>query len=72
MNEKLKLFSYAVLFHKKEIKDGKEEYIGADVIIEPKTATAKNDKDLLFKIIREVPANYAETPDRVEILIRPF
>lgn len=69
---KLKLFQYAVLLHKTEVKDGKTEYVGSELIVEPKTVLAKNEKEVLFKATREVPESAASDPDNVEILVRPF
>ena len=70
MVKKLKLFEYAVLWHpnEDESKDGKK----TKVLEEPKRELAENDKNLMMKIIRNVPAEYGEQLDQLEIIIHPF
>jgi hypothetical protein len=63
------LFQYTVLFHKHD-KDG--NYIDSQVVIEPKFVLAKSEKDLVFKITREIPEEFAEESDNVQILVRNF
>lgn len=63
------LFQYAVIFHQYD-KDG--DYTDSKVIIEPKIALAKSEKDLVFKITREIPEEYAESADSVQIIVRNF
>ena len=72
MSEKLRLFQYAVVLHKTETKDGKTTYVGAEVIVEPATILAKNEKEVVFKATRLVPEDKATDPDNVEIIVRPF
>lgn len=67
-----RLFQYAVLLHEYATKDGKKEYVDSKMIIEPKLVLAKSEKDLVFKITREIPEEHAQNPDNVEIIIRPF
>ena len=70
----LKLFSYAVIVHEYEpSKDGLGEvFKDSKIIIEPTTVLAKMEKDVIFKVTRLIPEQYASNPDNVEILIRPF
>ena len=63
------LFQYTVLFHEHD-KDG--NYIDSKIIIEPKFALAKSEKDLVFKITREIPEEFAENSDNVQILVKNF
>lgn len=63
------LFQYAVVLHERD-KDG--VYIDSKIIIEPTTVLAKSEKDLVFKITREIPEEYASDPDNVQIVIRNF
>lgn len=65
-------FQYMVLLHEFEEKEGKKEYKDTIVIIDLKTVMAKNEKELVFKITREIPDEFAGEPDNVEIIIRPF
>ena len=66
------LYQYAVLVHKYEDRDNKKIYIDSELIIEPRTALAKSEKDLIFKVTREIPEEYAIDPDNVQILVRNF
>ena len=70
--EKKKVFQYMVLLHENEEKEGKKEYKDSKVIIDLKTVMAKSEKELVFKITREIPEQYATEPDNVQIMIRPF
>ena len=63
------LFQYAVILHEYD-KEG--NYVDSKIIVEPKTALAKSEKDLVFKITREIPEEFAEDPDNVQILVRNF
>lgn len=63
------LFQYAVILHETD-KDG--EYVDSKIIIEPTTALAKSEKDLVFKITRDIPDEFAKDPDNVQIIIRNF
>lgn len=72
MNEKFRLFQYAVILHKKETKDGKTEYVDAEVIIPPATMMARNEKEAVFKITRMIPEEKAGSPDDIDIIIRNF
>lgn len=72
-----RLFQYAVILHEYEKPTGTETikspvYKDSKVIIEPKIVLAKSEKDLVFKITREIPEEFAQEPDNVEIVIRPF
>jgi len=70
--KKKQLFQYYVLLHEYEYLNGKEEYKDTKVIMDPKTALAKTESELLFHITREIPSQFAEKPDNVEIVISPF
>jgi hypothetical protein len=63
------LFQYAVILHEND-KDG--NYVDSKIIIEPTTVLAKSEKDLVFKITREIPEEHAANPDNVQIVIRNF
>lgn len=63
------LFQYAVILHERD-KDA--NYVDSKIIIEPTTVLAKSEKDLVFKITREIPEEYASNPDNVQIVIRNF
>jgi len=63
------LFQYAVVLHE---YDKDKKYVDSKIIIDLKTALAKSEKDLVFKITREIPEKYADTPDNVQIFVRNF
>jgi hypothetical protein len=71
-NEKRRLFQYAAILHQTEVKDGKEVYTGAELLIPLTTALAVNDKEILFKVIRQIPEDKSAEPDKVEIIIKGF
>jgi hypothetical protein len=64
-----KLFQYAVLLHS---YDKDKLYLDSKLIIAPTTALAKSEKDLIFKITRDIPTEFAENPDNIQILVRNF
>lgn len=69
---KKQLFQYSVLLHEYEEKDGNKVYKDSKIIVEPKYVLAKSEKDVLFKVTREVPEEFSSDPDNIEILIRNF
>lgn len=72
MADKMRMFQYAVILHKTEVKDGKTDYVGAEIIIEPKIILARNEKEVLFKATREIPEDKTDNPDNIDIIIRNF
>lgn len=74
--EKKKVFQYMVLLHETEEDKTNPKagptYKDTKVIIDLKTVMAKSEKELVFKITREIPEQYATEPDNVQIMIRPF
>jgi hypothetical protein len=67
-----KLFQYTVILHEFTQGEKGKEYKDSKVIIEPKFILAKNEKDVAFKVTREIPDEFAVDPDNVEIVIRNF
>ena len=69
-------FQYMVLLHQFEKDEanlkGGPVYKDSVVIIDLKTVMARSEKELVFKITREIPEEHAGEPDNVEIIIRPF
>jgi len=63
------LFQYAVLLHK---YDSNGSYVDSELIVEPTTRLAKSEKDLLFAVTREIPEEYVENPDNIQIIVRNF
>lgn len=68
---KAKLFEYAVLWHptEKQIKDDGKKTI---LLAGPKTILAKDDKAAGMSAVMEIPQDYKEQLDQIEIAIRPF
>lgn len=69
-------YQYMVLLHQYDKDEanlkGGPVYKDSIVIIDLKTVMAKSEKELVFKITREIPEEFAGEPDNVEIIIRPF
>ena len=63
------LFQYVVLLHE---YDEEGVYTDSKIIIEPTNALAKSEKDLIFKITREISDEFAENPDNIQIIVRNF
>ena len=67
----MKLFQYAILFHPKKKKD--EDTAGkSKIIVDLKTVLAADDKSATILASRDIPQDYIEQLDQVEIAIRPF
>lgn len=68
---KAKLFEYAVLWHPtdKQIKDEGKKTI---VIAGPKPFLARDEKAAGMAAVMDIPADYREQIDQIEIAIRPF
>lgn len=66
---KKSVFEYVVLYH---TKNEKGEVTETTIILNKQICLAKNDQAVAFKVTREIPEKYAEDPDNVEIIIRPF
>lgn len=69
---KLKLFEYAILLHPVENKDAKEVSEKTTVIKLPTVILAKDDKQAGMLIAREIPADYVDKLDQIEVIVRPF
>ena len=67
---KLKLFQTAILFHpnEEELKNG----VNTKMVKEPTFVLAKDDKSAAMKANLEIPAEYHEKLDQIEILVVNF
>ncbi len=67
---KEKLFEYSIFCqpNEKESNEGKK----TEIVQEIKTVLAVDEKNLMMKIIREIPDKYAENLEQVDIVVRPF
>jgi len=68
---KQRLFQFAVLFHEKIEKASKEE-VKSKEILGIKTILATDEKVALLQIAKQIPDEYSDKLQDVEILIRPF
>lgn len=67
------LFQYAVLLHIYEESEKKGKvYKDTKIVIAPKIELAASEKELVFKITREIPEEYASDPDNIQIIVRNF
>lgn len=70
-----KLFEYAILYHPKEKKDaaGNPTESKASVVVKaPTTLVAVKEEQVAILAAREIPQEYLDKLEDVEILIRPF
>lgn len=67
-----KLFQYHVLIHEYEDKDGKKTYKDTRMVIEPKYMLAATEKEVVFRVTREIKEDDAKNPDNVVISISSF
>lgn len=69
-----KLFEYAVVHHGRVTKaqEEKGERARSLVLVDPKRFLARDEKEALLIAAREIPAEYIDRLDEIEVLIRPF
>ena len=71
-----KLFEMAILYHprtKKNPTTGEELESKASIIVAaPKTIVAVSEKEVGIRAAKEIPAEYDDKLEDIEILIRPF
>lgn len=63
------LFQCAILLHK---RDENNKLIDTEFIMWPEFRLAKSERELLFTLTREIPAESIDNPDDIQILIRNF
>jgi hypothetical protein len=69
-----KLYEYAVLFHPKATKEQKDSGVDPNsmIVLDPVTILAYDEKEAVMRVSRELPAEYMDKLQQVEIIIRPF
>ncbi len=67
----MKLFQYAILWHPTE-KQTKDDGAKSKVLVEVSTILAKDEKSATMSASTNIPAEYKEQLDQVEIACRPF
>jgi hypothetical protein len=70
----VKLFEYAILYHakltKKDEEDGKQ---AEHKLVKPiTTVLARDEREVLIMASREIPQEYTDKLNRVEVAVRPF
>lgn len=70
----MKLFEYVILHRQPERTDAQGNVTPErlTVVQDLKRTVAKDDRTALLAAAREIPAEYSDKLDRVEIAIRPF
>lgn len=68
---KAQLFQFAILWHPTE-KQIKEEGQKSKVLIEPKTILAADQSSAMMAASMEIPTEYKNQLDQVQIAMRPF
>lgn len=69
-----KLFEYAIIHHPKMVKDSAgNETQGPDKLVQaPKYVLAGSDKEVAMRAAREIPEDYLDKLEEVEVCVRPF
>lgn len=68
-----KIFEYVVLYHPKPKRvDGEDVREKSVIVVDVKRVLAESEKDVNVIAGREIPVDYLDKLDRVEILVRPF
>lgn len=69
-----KLFEYAIIYHPKAQKDASgNDTTPSDVLVKDLTSVlATSDKQVAMQAAKQIPTEYDEKLDQVEIVIRPL
>jgi hypothetical protein len=67
---KKRLFEYVVLWHPNEAqtKEGKQ----TEIIVSKQEVLAVDDKTAAISANRQIPEEYIDSLDQVEVIVRPF
>jgi hypothetical protein len=70
MATKLTLYEYAVIWHPTEVqeKDGKK----STLIEEPKCMMAKEEKAVFMTAVSNLPEQYKDQLEQIDVVVRPF
>lgn len=68
------LFEYAIIYHPAQTKEDKDKGIDTKSILvqAPKTVLASNPESVSILAARDIPEEYTDRLDKVEIVVRPF
>ena len=67
----MKLFEYAILWHPTE-KQKKEESLKSKIVQEPKFILQVDQSKAAMAIAMDIPKEYKDQLDQVEVVVRPF
>lgn len=70
----MKLYEYAVIFNPRSTKEQEDRGDKAKslLIVDVKRVLSNSDKEAMMLAARDIPAEYTDKLDRVEIALRPF
>ena len=68
------LFQFAVIHTPKQTRDanGNDTTKPSKIVIEPTHILAKDDKEVAMRAARQIPEEYMDSLDEVQVLVRPF
>ena len=69
--KKSQLFQYAIIWHPTE-KQSKDNSLKSKVLVDPKMILAESQSSALMAASMEIPTEYKDQLDQIEILMRPF
>ena len=72
MMSKEKLYQYAVVLRPTKEEEEKEKMSAKLLMWSSEPVLAKDEKQLVFKLTREIPEQYADKYEQIEIIVRPF
>ncbi len=68
-----KVFEYVILFHDKPTKVGDDVVQAPSVLlVDVKRVVATSDKSVAIMAAREIPEEYVDRLDQIEVCVRPF
>lgn len=69
-----RIFEYAILFHPEERKDKDGNAIPdkTKLLLDVARVLAKDEKEVAMRAAREIPEEYLERLELVEVVVRPF
>lgn len=70
----MKIYEYAVIYNPLATKDQNDrgEKPKSVLVVDVKRVLAGSDKEAMMLAARDIPADYTDKLDRVEIALRPF
>lgn len=68
------IFEVCAIYHQLQTKEQRDkgEHQKSKIIVDVKRVFVKDDKAANMLVIREIPEEYADKLDQVEIIVRPF